>query len=75
MKKEISKYESMRRHKVSRYISTLYLFVETKVIVPDELHENYPGKNIYRKDSKFSDRSSEQRVQTEISLLPRNRSD
>ena len=49
--------------KVARYTSTLYLFVETnRVIVPDEIHESYPGKNIYRKDPKFSDRSSGQTV-------------
>ena len=37
---------------------------QNRVIVPDEI-----WKNIYRKDPKFSDRSSAQTVQTEISLL------
>ena len=40
-----------------------------RVIVPDEIHENYPGKNIYRINPKFSDRSYGQTVQTDISLL------
>ena len=63
------------RIKVPRYS---FIFVETNynsVIVPAEIHESYPGKNIYREDSKFSDRSSGQTVLTEISLLLRNRSD
>ena len=53
----------------------IYLLKPNRVIVPGEIHENYPGKNIYRKDPKFSDRLSGQTVQTEISLLLRNRSD
>ena len=40
-------------------------------IVPGEIHESYPGKNIYRKDPKLSG----QTVQTEMSLHLRNRSD
>ena len=32
--------------KVTRYTSTLYLlWKQNKIIVPDEIDENYPGKN------------------------------
>ena len=31
----------------------IYLLKQNGVIVPVEIHENYPGKNIYRKDPKF----------------------
>ena len=48
---------------------------QKRVIVPHEIHEGYPGKNIYRKDPKFLDRLSGQTVQTEVSLLLRNPSD
>ena len=62
-----------------RYTDTqvlcIYLLKQNRFIVPDEIHKNFPGKNIYRKDSKFSDRSSEHTVQTEISLLLGNLSD
>ena len=62
-----------------RYLDTpalcIYLFKQNRVIVPDEILESYPDKNIYRKDLKFSDRSSGLTVQTEISLFFRNRSD
>ena len=33
----------------------IYLLKNNGVIVPYEIHENCPGKNIYRKDSKFSE--------------------
>ena len=50
----------------------MYLLKQNKVIVLDEISESYPGKNIYRKDSKFSATSTGQTVQIEISLLLRN---
>ena len=55
----------------------IYLLKQNRIIVPDEIHENYSDmcKNIYRKGPKFWDRSSGQIVQTEIRLLLRNRSD
>ena len=31
----------------------IYLLKQKRVNVPDEIHESYPGKNIYRKDPKF----------------------
>ena len=52
-----------------------YLLIQNKVIVPDEKHKSYPGKNIFRKDPMFADRSSGQTVQTEIILLIENVSD
>ena len=52
-----------------------YLLKPNKVIVTDEKHDSYPGQNIYSKDSKFSNKLSGQTVQTEISLLLRNRCD
>ena len=62
-----------------KYLDTpvlcIYLLKQNRVIAPDEIHESYPDKNIYRKDPKFSDRSSGKTVQTEISLLYRNQSD
>ena len=64
--------------KVPRYTITLFLFVELLnhiVIVPDEIHESYPGKSICCKSPKFWARSSEQTVQTYICLLLRNQSD
>ena len=61
--------------KVPRYTITLfYVLKQNGIIVPGEIHKSYPGRNIYRKDLKFLDRSSEQIVQIEISLLLRNRS-
>ena len=30
-----------------------------RVIVPDEIRESYPGKNIYHKDPKFLDRHTQ----------------
>ena len=48
--------------KVPRCI-IIYISSIDRVIVPDEIHESYPGKNIYRKDPKFSDRSTGQTVQ------------
>ena len=55
----------------------IYLLKENRFIVPDEIHEDYLGKNNYRKNTKFLDRSSVhgQTVKTEITLLLRNRSD
>ena len=53
----------------------IYLLKQNRVIVPDEIHANYPAKNIYRKDPKFSYRSYAKTVQTEIRLLLGNRSD
>ena len=62
-----------------RYLDTpvlcIYLLKQNRVTVPDEIHESYPGKNIYRKEPKFLNRSSGQTVQIEISLLLRNPSD
>ena len=46
----------------------IYFLKQNRAIVPDKIHENYPGKNIYRKDPKFSDRSSGHTVQTEFYL-------
>ena len=66
------------RHKL-RYPDTpvhcIYLMKQNRVIVSYEIHENYQGKNIYRKDPKFLDRPSGQIVQTDIGLLLSNRSD
>ena len=53
----------------------MYLLKQHTVTVPDEIHENYLGKNIYRKDPRFLDRSYGQTMQTENSLLRRNRSE
>ena len=62
--------------KLSRYTITLfYLLKPNRVIVPDEIHQSYHSKNIERKDPKFSDRSAGQTVQTQNSLLLRNRCD
>ena len=62
-----------------RYFDTpvlcIYLLKQNRVTVPDEIHESYPGKNIYRKESKFLDRSSGQTVPIQISLLLGNPSD
>ena len=33
------------------------LLKQNRVIIPDEIYESYPGKKIYRKYPKFSDRS------------------
>lgn len=55
-----------------RYPDTPELFYslnQNRVIVPGEVHESYPGKNINRKDPNFSDRSSGQALQTEIGLI------
>ena len=43
--------------------SVFYLLKSNRDIVPDEIHESYPGKNIYHKDPKFSDKLSGQKVQ------------
>ena len=55
--------------------SVFYLLIQNKVIVPGEKQKSYPGKNIFRKDPMFADRSSRQTVQTEIILLIENVSD
>ena len=59
-----------------RYLDTsvlcIYLLKQKRVIVPDVMSKSSTGKNIYRKDPKFLDRSSGQTLQTEISLLQRN---
>ena len=52
----------------------IYMLKQNKVIVLDEIFKNYPGKNIYCKGPKFWTDCSGQTVQTEISLLLRNRS-
>ena len=47
----------------------IYLLKQNRVIIPDEISENNPGKNIYRDDYKFKDRSSGQTVQSVILLF------
>ena len=62
---------------VPRYTIILfsYLLKHNRVIAHDEIHESYSGKNILCKDPKLSDRSTEQTVQTDVSLLLKKGSD
>ena len=54
----------------------IYLLKQNRIIVPDKLHDYYPGKIIYRRDPKFLDRSSGQTVPIQIiSLCLMNPSD
>ena len=55
-----------------RYLISKSLFfclLKQKNIVLDEIHESCPGMNSYRKDPKFSDKSSLDRPSLGISLI------
>ena len=71
----VARLRTVKVPRNTRILFFFYLLKQNRVIVPEEIHASYPGKNSYRKGPKFSDRSSGQTVQIVISLLLRNRSD